>query len=1014
MKTTKKKEKKTDEKQDKKPLTALERVSAYARAVLDGDIVAGPHVRNSCRRHFDDLENGHKRGLFFSEKSAAHIFRFFEKGLTLSDGQFEGIPFKLAPMQCFILGSIFGWKKVSPEDRELWNDKFDPSLLKNRPSRRFRRAFIEMGKGQGKLLALDTPIPTPYGWSTMGDIRPGDFVIGGDGKPVMVVDESDIISDGVSYDVVFDDGSIIKADAGHLWLTTKAKNNIGGGRSKKMRAKNGMKNSWKTAVRTTQEIRDTLRYSNGKYQSANHRIDVFPGMDLPEVELPINPYSLGVWLGDGCKNQGSITYHEKDKEVFDRFCNGYEAGIKGTKSGTKVNGRRALGFMSQLTSIGLKGDKHIPDIYLRSSKVQRMELLKGLMDTDGTISDDGQCELCLCRESLAKGALELILSLGFKASMHESDAKLYGRVTSTRYRIYFFPLDRHVFHLKRKAEKVYKRHERTPLSASRKIVDVVPIESVPMKCIRVANEDGLFLCGRSMIVTHNSPLAGGIGLFGMTADSEPAAQIYAAAAKKEQAQILYQDAVKAARRSSALEPKITFSGGIGKEFNMLHQESMSFFRPISKESGKSGSGPRPHMALCDEVHEHPDRSIMEMLERGFKFRENPLLLMITNSGHDLTSVCWEEHVHAVKVAAGDKDMQPQALAEGRYKGEPFDDTTFSYVCALDKGDDPLNDPSCWMKANPMLGIILKHDYLEGVVKQANDMPGKRNGILRLHFCVWTDSIDGWMAQEKVEATMHEFESEELHADKSIGVGIDLSGTRDLTAMAFGTETGEVEVERISPEGEIEVQVLPTYDVWVEAWTPGDNIQAREDEDKVPYSLWVADGHLHAVKGERIRYDHVASRLLRATNIFNVAGVAYDNYAYSKFREECDDMGIDVKHFAHPQGGKTRAKPTLEEEEEAKAKGEKPAPGLWMPGSIKLFEDAVLDGRIRIRLSPVVMAAMMGATMSPEDDMGNKWFVKRKSNARIDPAVAIAMCLGLLDKMRRAPKKKKMQIFFAGG
>lgn len=663
MKTPKisKKENETDEKQAKTILSALDRVSAYASSVLDGSTVAGPHVRNACRRHFDDLENGHERGLFFSEKAAAHIFRFFEQGLTLSDGQFEGIPFKLAPMQCFILGSIFGWKKVAPEDMEIWNAGFNPDELKVKPTRRYRRAFIEMGKGQGK-----------------------------------------------------------------------------------------------------------------------------------------------------------------------------------------------------------------------------------------------------------------------------------------------------------------------------------------------------------------SPLAGGIGLFGMTADSEPAAQIYAAAAKKEQAQILYQDAVKAARRSSALEPKITFSGGLGKEFNMLHTSSMSFFRPISKESGKSGSGPRPHMALCDEVHEHPDRTIMEMLERGFKFRQNPLLLMITNSGHDLTSVCWEEHVHAVKVAAGDKDMQPSALQIAKYKGVPFDDTTFSYVCALDKGDDPLTDSSCWMKANPMLGIILKHEYLEGVVKQANDMPGKRNGILRLHFCMWTDSIDGWMAQEKVEAVMHEFNPEELHAEKSIGVGVDLSGTRDLTAMAFGTETGEIEVERTTPEGDKETQILPTYDVWVEAWTPGDNIQAREDEDKVPYSLWVADGYLHAVKGERIRYDHVASRLLRASNIFKVEGVAYDNYAYSKFREECDDMGIDLKHFAHPQGGKTRAKPTMEEEEDAKSKGEKPAPGLWMPGSIKLFEDAVLDGRIRIRVSPVVMAAMMGATMSPEDDMGNKWFVKRKSNARIDPAVAIAMCLGLLDKMRRTPKKKKFQIFFAGG
>ena len=96
------------------------------------------------------------------------------------------------------------------------------------------------------------------------------------------------------------------------------------------------------------------------------------------------------------------------------------------------------------------------------------------------------------------------------------------------------------------------------------------------------------------------------------------------------------------RQAPALAKRLKFSGGLGKEFNIAHHKSGSFFRPISKEAGKTGSGPRPHFALCDEVHEHPDRSIMEMLQRGFKFRQNPLLLMITNSGSDRNSVCWEE------------------------------------------------------------------------------------------------------------------------------------------------------------------------------------------------------------------------------------------------------------------------------------------------------------------------------------------------------------------------------------
>src|SRR5690606_3124615 len=107
-----------------------------------------------------------------------------------------------------------------------------------------------------------------------------------------------------------------------------------------------------------------------------------------------------------------------------------------------------------------------------------------------------------------------------------------------------------------------------------------------------------------------SPFAGGLGLYGLMSDGEAGAQIYAAGAKKEQAQILFQDAVKMARAAPKLSKRITFSGGIGREFNIAFLEKKAFFRPISKDAGKTGSGPRPHYALCDEVHEHPDRSVM--------------------------------------------------------------------------------------------------------------------------------------------------------------------------------------------------------------------------------------------------------------------------------------------------------------------------------------------------------------------------------------------------------------------
>ncbi|RJT32788.1 terminase large subunit [Mesorhizobium waimense] len=482
-----------------------------------------------------------------------------------------------------------------------------------------------------------------------------------------------------------------------------------------------------------------------------------------------------------------------------------------------------------------------------------------------------------------------------------------------------------------------------------------------------------------------SPFAGGVGLYGLTADKESGAQIYAAAAKKDQAQILFQDACKMVRQAPALRDRVKFSGGLGKEFNIAHHRSGSFFRPISKEAGKTGSGPRPHFALCDEVHEHPDRSIMEMLQRGFKFRQNPLLLMITNSGSDRNSVCWEERDRAVKVLAG----TPTPDEDFTYVGEVWEgsDSVFAYVCSLDKDDDPMTDPACWIKANPLLGTILTEEYLAGVVAEARAVPGKLNNVLRLHFCVWTDADKAWMARATVDGVMSDWQ---LPEGGPLFLGIDLSGTKDMTVVACVHPTGFREITR---DDGVAVS-LPTYDAWIEAWTPGDTLAARVMADKQPYDIWVRDGYLNAPEGPRIRLDIVAARVAELDRLYDIQSIAYDNYAYSAFKDELDVFGIDAEQLPHPQGGKVRARPSEEKIEAAKAAGEKPPLGLWMPGSVNEVENLIIDGRIRLRKSPVLMSALMGATFNhPPDPHGNRWFVKTRASVRIDSAVAIAMACG---------------------
>lgn len=489
-----------------------------------------------------------------------------------------------------------------------------------------------------------------------------------------------------------------------------------------------------------------------------------------------------------------------------------------------------------------------------------------------------------------------------------------------------------------------------------------------------------------------SPLAAGIGLDGLAAEGEAGAQVYSAAAKRDQAAILFQDAVRMVRASPALKRRLSVQGAEGKEHNIAHHISKSFFRPVSRETGKTGSGPRPFFILADEVHEMQDRRILDMLERGFKFRREPLLFMITNSGSDPNSVAGQEHDHAVKCAAGSHDPVD---AKGTYVGDVVDDSTFAYVCALDDGDKPLTDPSCWKKANPLLGVTITEEYLAEVVAQAMNIPSTRNEILRLHFCVWTEADVAWMSRELLDPALSDFDPG-MHEGEPIAVGLDLSERRDLTAKACVVKTGYVDVEVVRWRDGVEHREIvekPTFDAWIEAWTPGDTLEARKIRDKLPYDTWERDGWLYAPAGKMISFLHVAQSLAEDQGEFDVRLVAYDRYAFQRFEEDVALLGLSLEFVEHPQGGMKKGKPTEDMKRAAKeADPPREAQGLWMPGSVALVEEALLQGRLRLRRNPVLISALLSA-VSETDKWGNKWLAKARSVNKIDAAVALCMAFG---------------------
>ncbi|GAB3552498.1 hypothetical protein GCM10027404_23170 [Arthrobacter tumbae] len=344
----------------------------------------------------------------------------------------------------------------------------------------------------GKALALDTPLPTPTGWTTMGEVSVGDQVIAADGSPTAVVAATEVMQGRPCFKVTFDDGSTIVADEEHQWLTdTRASRksaqeaSAGHHRVRNQRVF--------PSVRTTREIADTLR-CNTSDQRLNHSVRNTRPLALPQAELPIGPYTLGAWLGDGASATARIT--TADEEVLLRVGGeGYS-----TTEGASIP-------EEELRTLGVLGNKHIPIQYLRASEAQRRALLAGLLDTDGTVTANGCVQFAVTHKRLAQNFRELALSLGYRTGWWEKPVKGRSASSSTCF-VITFSTDDTVFGLTRKQILHKERDSRsTPKRTQRFITSVERIESVPVRCLQVANDEHLFLAGRSFIPTHNSTFA---------------------------------------------------------------------------------------------------------------------------------------------------------------------------------------------------------------------------------------------------------------------------------------------------------------------------------------------------------------------------------------------------------------------------------------------------------------------------------------------------------------------------
>ncbi len=357
----------------------------------------------------------------------------------------------------------------------------------------------------GKALALDTPLASPSGWTTMGEVKVGDKLLGADGRPITVVAATEVLQDRTCYEVRFSDGETIVADGQHQWLTwTRAARRYDA--QLRGRGRNYARPVPPEVV-TTEQIATTLRCPTVDARP-NHAVQVCRPLQLPAAELPIPPYALGCWLGDGHSAGARITAAEPEL-LMHIEASGIDTHPQSGQFlyGLALPNERSVVDERRLRELGVLGNKHVPLVYLRASEAQRRELLAGVLDTDGTVGNTGSVQFAVTSRQLAYSVRELVHGLGYRCALSTKQVKGRNQETSTSYQLNFTTTDM-VFKLtrKQKAHKDRLRHD-PQRTRWRYIMDVRPIASVPVRCVQVDAPDQLYLAGRSMIPTHNSTMA---------------------------------------------------------------------------------------------------------------------------------------------------------------------------------------------------------------------------------------------------------------------------------------------------------------------------------------------------------------------------------------------------------------------------------------------------------------------------------------------------------------------------
>jgi phage terminase large subunit-like protein len=361
-----------------------------------------------------------------------------------------------------------------------------------------------------------------------------------------------------------------------------------------------------------------------------------------------------------------------------------------------------------------------------------------------------------------------------------------------------------------------------------------------------------------------SALLSGLALYHLIADGESGAEVYIAAADRNQASIIYNESANMVQAAPALSDHVM----VGRASKRLaYPRSNSFLQVLSADAHRQ-EGINSSATFFDELHAQKKRDLWDALEYAGEARRQPLLVAITTAGVDRESICYQQ-----------RDYARQLL-----DGSLVDHSFLPIIYAADPEDDWTSEEA-WEKANPSLGITIPKDRLAHACETAQAQPSKENAFKRYRLNLWTDSVTRWISSEAWDACddpMPDLAGEQCFC------GLDLSSKIDLTAF--------VKVFRVGGKWAIVPRI----------WMPEDRVSEKEDSDRVPYSMWIRQGFIETTPGSVVDYDFIEHAILDDASKYEIYSIGLDPWNAQATATRLSNAGLDVLEFR--QGYKSMSGP----------------------------------------------------------------------------------------------------------